>query len=563
MKDTFRDTVKEFILDNPGVKHSGIADLVLASGRINRSHRTLRLYVAEVQKMLDNGELTTTIHPDVDLDQDTTNVKHCDDACCDSKGFTALDNHPGAGEILELDGAITQSEDPGPQSEDGYGAKQEIEEEQDATTLDLEENEKDVEEEDETIFSSDDYDIVREFGQLCYRLKYSSAYHNIPVELVDKTFLAHSRSGLSLTEQQTIRLLAITDIDFKSMKARIGLSKDAAAVGPYVEEINTPEEVFALIGAYTTQLLEELPEVDDPVRSSLIRETRKQLVLAQNRNIAFNSFINELKDHVSSIDISKMVAIPNPDIEDEVTIVLADLHMGVVSDIYNTSIIEEKLAGVLSDIEDMADIRVNVVFPGDIMHNISGFMHADTWKNTEQGMWGAEAIIKPYEILYNFLIGISNLQAVYIVGGNHDRMNGNWKEEKTAEGAKLLAYMFSSTLPKHIKVEFDPRMLKFETKGLRIITQHGDLKADKKSKVEEVVWEHGSPDKFNLVLNAHHHTRITARGDDSHRTRRTSVPAFSPSDSYAKDCGYSNNPGYLIICERDGNPIVVDMPIRY
>jgi len=64
-------------------------------------------------------------------------------------------------------------------------------------------------------------------------------------------------------------------------------------------------------------------------------------------------------------------------------------------------------------------------------------------------------------------------------------------------------------------------------------------------------------------LTGHHHTRIISRGDDGYRARRISVPAFGPEDDYAKVSGYANNPGILIIQEKAGYPVVVDLPLIY
>lgn len=237
------------------------------------------------------------------------------------------------------------------------------------------------------------------------------------------------------------------------------------------------------------------------------------------------------------------------------------------TDVFNLKVAEQKLEEVQTHLNGFTSLDdtmgVNIILPGDIMHNISGYMHADSMKHTEEGIWGADSIIKPFELLLSFFLGIKNLKAIYIVGGNHDRINANWKEENSAEGAKLLSYMLKSTLPNSIPVEFNSRLIKFVSGNLKYIIQHGDLKADKKSKVEEVVWEHGNKDKFNIVLTGHHHTRIIQRNDDTYHAMRMSVPAFSPSDDYAKDCGYNNNPGFLLIQEKQGRPLIIDIPLIY
>jgi len=146
---------------------------------------------------------------------------------------------------------------------------------------------------------------------------------------------------------------------------------------------------------------------------------------------------------------------------------------------------------------------------------------------------------------------------------NHDRINNDRDVENTAEGAKLLNFMLKRTLPEHVIVEFHHRILKFNSGNLRFIIQHGNLRADKKSKVEEVVWKHGEIDKFNIVLVGHKHTRILADGDDVHNARRIGLPPFCPADDYTDDGGWDNNPGYLIILEKEGKPQISDVPLCY
>lgn len=547
MKDTFIDIVKEYLTNNPDLNYSGIADLIKNSGKINRSHRTLRLYVAEVDEMIDNGDFDL-IGPDDILIPDNDNVSS---VTTHFKNYPTMDEAAEEKETSETDkSSFEQFLD----HIDKDGTSNELDEK-----LSIEDDIAPI----SVVYTSDLYTIENDSFNDWYSLNYSSKIILVRSSIVDKTFLAHSRSGLNLTEQQVIRLLDLTDIEFKAIKARLFLCKDSETSGPYTIDQRTPEDIFDLISIYTTELLEKLSEIDDPIRSVLIRETRKQYILSQNKNLKFESYIELLKSHVKDIECRPLKSADSSAPSDEITIVIADLHLGVVSDKFNMEIAEEKLSEIVEIVNGIRGNGINVILPGDIMHNISGVMHPNSWKNTETGMWGSDAITKPFELIYNFLLSINNLNSVYIVGGNHDRLNADKKLENTAEGAKLLAYMLNALLPISVSVEFDSRLLKFASGNLFYIVQHGDLGADKKRKVEEVVWQHGEQDKFNIVINAHHHSRIIARGDDIHNAIRISAPSFSPTDDYSKDCGYSNNPGILIFREKQGRPVVVDIPLIY
>jgi hypothetical protein len=518
MKDTFIDIVKQYIIDNPNLNYSGIAELIQKDGTINRSHRTLRLFVAEVAGMIARGEIDTS--------------------------------QPDCPDVEPDDFLITEVE-----FEDGS----ELETPTDTDSMAV----------DSLLQGTEKYNVYnRANGGDCYNMEYGGVSYDIAVNVVDQAFLAHSRAGLNLTEQQVINLLEIDKDQFRVIKTRLGLCKDSSTVGPYTEFISTPEEIYKLIADLTGDLLKSLSNVDDPIRATLIREVKKQAIISQNKNVLFESFVKDLKTSIGKIEIRSLKGQTNGSADGaEITAILSDLHFGVVNEKYNLKIAESKLAEVQEHINLYAsfnpEVSINIALPGDIMHNISGVMHPNSWKHTEVGVWGANAIIKPFELLLNFLLGITNLSSVYIIGGNHDRLNANKQLENTAEGAKLLAYMLKAVLPSPIIVEFDSRIIKFNSGNLRFIFQHGDLGADKKKKVEEVVWEHGDPERFNLVITGHHHSRIIARGDDTHKAMRISVPSFSPEDDYAKDCGYSNNPAIIIIAELHGRPVITDIPLVY
>ena len=61
--------------------------------------------------------------------------------------------------------------------------------------------------------------------------------------------------------------------------------------------------------------------------------------------------------------------------------------------------------------------RVNLLLLGDLPHTVSGINHANNWKDLESNFWGAEAIIKPFELLAELVSNVPNLKGIYAVGG--------------------------------------------------------------------------------------------------------------------------------------------------
>ncbi len=533
MKKEYRDSVKKHLEENPGLNNSALADVIVASGEINRSHRTVRLFVGEVKKTLQDVK---------DIEEDPS----------------TQDENP----------VISDNDD----AYDKYRESKEEEEQVELVELDVEETQTCAGEiaddplevtppPEVPVFIGEGYEI---FGDE-YRMTYSGETHNLWIKLVDKVFLAHSRKGLNLTEQQVLNLLGIKESQFKVIKARLGLNKDAEAYSPYLDQILNPEELLAYISENTTELLQTLSTIEDPIRDSIVREAKKQLVLLQNKNLLFKKLIDKLHSEVGTISVRPLEGKVETQPGKEITVVISDLHIGVKTPLYNVDIAEQKLKEVqyhLNGLNPNGERDVNVIIPGDIVHNISGVMHPNSWKGTEEGMWGANALIKPFELILNFLVGIAGLKSVYIIGGNHDRLNADKNLENTAEGAKLIAYMLNSMIT-DVPVLFDSQILKYNSGKLRFIAQHGDLNADKKKNVDAVVWEHGESDKFNIVITGHHHSRIIQRGDDTYMAMRISVPAFCPQDDYAKHSGYTNNPGFLIFQEKQGRPAILDIPIVY
>lgn len=124
MKKEIKETVEKYLELNPGKNNSEIADLIIADGVINRTHRTIRLYVGEVRKSQtddvdtveskpakpakvvkeDNPKINKTEEDELlDLVPET---KKCESATCGCKSEVT--------EEVEFEGVMYDAEEPIP-----------------------------------------------------------------------------------------------------------------------------------------------------------------------------------------------------------------------------------------------------------------------------------------------------------------------------------------------------------------------------------------------------------------------------------------------------------------
>lgn len=73
--------------------------------------------------------------------------------------------------------------------------------------------------------------------------------------------------------------------------------------------------------------------------------------------------------------------------------------------------------------------------------------------------------------------------------------------------------------------------------------------------------EFGTPDKFNLVLTGHLHSRGV--NEDKQNLRWYQVPSIFSGNFYSEESGWNARPGYFILKEDSDTelPIIIDQPL--
>jgi hypothetical protein len=253
----------------------------------------------------------------------------------------------------------------------------------------------------------------------------------------------------------------------------------------------------------------------------------------------------------------------------------ADLHFGAMIEglvktrDFNTQILKD---GLLTSVEDFNNIRFakrHVHIQGDLIESFTGLNHINSWHSMDSKMIGATVIKLCTKLLDEALSKINNLDTVKIIGGNHDRISKDNKEDVKGGAAEIIAYCLELI---GYNVEFHPYIISHEVQGICYINLHGDKKVSSKTS-EEIVSLYGAQGKYNFITEAHLHKameKLTAKQrskyqviqDDKLMLRRLTLKPFFTGNYYSETLGYNTNAGYSIIwANHKGLPKMLDNTI--
>ena len=253
----------------------------------------------------------------------------------------------------------------------------------------------------------------------------------------------------------------------------------------------------------------------------------------------------------------------------------ADLHFGAMIEglvktrDFNTQILKD---GLLTSVEDFNNIRFakrHVHIQGDLIESFTGLNHINSWHSMDSKMIGATVIKLCTKLLDEALSKINNLDTVKIIGGNHDRISKDNKEDVKGGAAEIIAYCLELI---GYNVEFHPYIISHEVQGICYINLHGDKKVSSKTS-EEIVSLYGAQGKYNFITEAHLHSaieKLTAIQrskykviqDDKLMLRRLTLKPFFTGNYYSETLGYNTNAGYSILwANHKGLPKMLDNTI--
>lgn len=260
-------------------------------------------------------------------------------------------------------------------------------------------------------------------------------------------------------------------------------------------------------------------------------------------------------------------------------IVASDFHFGAYvddllrSDDFNISVLQGYLETMADQVNAENFREVHLALLGDFIESFTGLNHRNSWKGLGKGMFGMNAVILCFEVLYASLISkLKNLESVNIVSGNHDRISSDADLDPKGEVSELLAYMIAQQIGKG-RVHFHPLVLSREIDGMVYVMTHGHHGLSKRE-ITKVLFDYGQQGMYNLLLQGHLHTRKTIKSSrrnqfevgetlvtayDESDYRMMYAPALFTGNFYSESLGYSSSAGYLQI-ENNGNgrPWVTD-----
>jgi len=210
---------------------------------------------------------------------------------------------------------------------------------------------------------------------------------------------------------------------------------------------------------------------------------------------------------------------------------------------------------------------VHVFGLGDFVESITGLNHLNSWQGMEEGAHGAGAIKLASELLRDMLSRIVNLDGVYLVSGNHDRLTSDKTLDSSGGAAELVAwYLQACGLP----IEYHPLIISKEIDGINYIATHGHHSLIKK-RITDLLWKYGKQGVYNVVLSGHLHSRQTKRYffcdlfdeflDDAVGHRGVVCPPMFTGNPYSEQLGYTSTAGFLFFESAAGGRNVLQVDV--
>lgn len=354
--------------------------------------------------------------------------------------------------------------------------------------------------------------------------------------------------GLETTEK---RLFADTGFEFDSQTNTIQSKKS--------KQITTLEELLTEAKVDLEEWEVERHIVNRWSEFSQVKAWLKRKGLAAPDNSFTEKWLDLFTEKLKKT--SKLgVTGKNWETTDTEVVILADLHVGAVMKDsklipdYNVKILEAYLEKIALQV-NAGGKRIHVVILGDFIESFTGKNKKDTWKNIE--LHGMEAVLTTFDLLYHFFSSIHNLEKVYMISGNHDRITDDGESDPYGNVVLGLHGMFKRT--SSLPVEYDPLIMSNEIDGIQYIFTHGNY-LKKKNNAAEIVIDYGNKDLFNLIIGGHLHSRMVSA--DKLKLRDITAPSLITGTPYEERNNWNSLAGYLRIHNNgEGKPVVVDVPL--
>ncbi len=241
-------------------------------------------------------------------------------------------------------------------------------------------------------------------------------------------------------------------------------------------------------------------------------------------------------------------------------LVIADLHTGLKTSTangtvntpdYNIEILVEYLKRISEKVNQIGYKKLHVVILGDLVESVTGYNHLETLKEMEYGVTGGNIIIITYEIIKKFIASLQNVEELYFISGNHDRLTPDSRMDQEGGAAQIIAYMMKNIIP----TKWHSLIMNEVIDNISYILTHGHLKLAKQD-LGKVVLQYGKQELYNVVLEAHFHHRKVRRAIaheqmmipvDTNKYRMITVPSLTTGNRWSESMGFGSTGGFTIL----------------
>jgi len=390
----------------------------------------------------------------------------------------------------------------------------------------------------------------------------------ITLDQADAIFKAYSKYGEDLSSTQVRDKFNLTNSQWYSLCYALSLYKKSDIISPERQKITPKEDLPTLYNEMFDEAEKTRREIlENESQKYYQKEYIKGLREKNKRILASNIFMDNLMKMVPEVD-KQVVTITNSSQcqTKEIFVTIADLHIGAEVTLpmhhtpeFSVEVVRRRLKQIADIINTKKAKVVNLAILGDLVESFTGLNHINSFKQIGYGMYGGNLLVTARDILKEFFGNISNLENIYIIGGNHDRSTSSHKEDTRSECAFIITSFLQAELGNIFNIVFDPLILTHDSAHTHIIMIHGDKKIIRQDKTEQLYAEYGSKeDKFNIVVAGHLHSR--GMDKDSRYLRWYKCPAVFSGNQYSEENGWNARPGFLIIEDSQSQclPIVTD-----
>ena len=407
----------------------------------------------------------------------------------------------------------------------------------------------------------DSYDVVD--GHYMWNSQMAGQI-KIPVEVVDQIFYEYSKHGLDLSQMSIRKKHNLSIPQWHSIKRTLWLYKDSDIFSPYTCENTDMDEMQKMVASKMEMKFNDKSRlVEDEYNKAVTKEYNKAIKTSNMKTYALETMVDYLYDIVPETKVLKLSKTPvQKGAKEHLIVTIADLHIGSrvegldLTPNYDSGIVREHLSEVAKRVNEMSANHVTLCILGDLIESFTGLNQISSWQSIEFGMYGANVIKETMDILEGFFEEINNLDSVLAIGGNHDRITSNYKEDRKSQVAEIVFWFLQRMYGDDMEIVYDPLVHSRNIDGITYIITHGDRKLFRNDGKQAVI-DYGDTNTFNVIMSGHIHTRGVK--DDQKLFRWIVVPSIFSGNFYSEENGWIANPGFIMMYNDGlGYPVVMD-----